>query len=192
MSLRSYAKRRGVSVEAVSKAITAGRLRESVTTVDGKPKIADAELADREWEANTRPRIDQPRPPTTKRGAPVAPIDVVVSDDETLPPDVPNYNVSRAVREAAAARRENALADMAEIDVAEKRAELVPVADARADVINTFTTVKTKILGVPTRVAQRFPQHAAELVPVIDALLREVLEELSDDESDGDGDAVEA
>lgn len=186
MSLRSYAKRRGVSVEAVSKAITAGRLRESVVTVDGKPKIANAELADREWEANTRPRIDQRTP--AKKPA----VDVVVSEDETLPSDVPNYNVSRAVREAAAARRENALADMAELEAAEKKGELVPVAEARADMINTFTTVKTKILGVPTRVAQRFPQLGADVVPVIDALLREVLEELAGDESDGDGEAVEA
>jgi hypothetical protein len=63
MSLSAYARRRGVSVEAVSKAVERGRLRGSIVMVDGKPKIGDAELADHEWQANTRPRIDQP-PPT--------------------------------------------------------------------------------------------------------------------------------
>lgn len=173
-SLREYARRRGVSAEAVSKAITAGRLKESVVTVGGKPKIGDVELADREWEANTRPRIDQPRPAAP---APAAAADAA---------DVPDYNVSRALREAAAARREAALADMAEIEVAEMRGELVPVAEARADVIGKFTVVKTKILGVPTRIAQRLPHLAAEVVPVVDELLREALEELAAEPDDGE------
>src|SRR5689334_21046405 len=55
MSLRAYALRRGVSPEAVSRAIRSGRLRDSVVTVGRSPKIADPELADREWAANTDP-----------------------------------------------------------------------------------------------------------------------------------------
>jgi phage terminase Nu1 subunit (DNA packaging protein) len=82
---------------------------------------------------------------------------------------------------AARARREAALADIAEIDRDERRGELVSVEEARADVIDAFTVVKTRILGVSSRVAQRMPHLAAEVVPVLDALLREALEELAAD-----------
>jgi hypothetical protein len=53
LSLRAYAKRRNCSHVAVRNAIKAGRLVKSVVDVDGQPKIADPELADREWKANT-------------------------------------------------------------------------------------------------------------------------------------------
>lgn len=60
-SLRAYAKHRGVSLAAVQTAIDAGRLRESVTRDEhGTRKIADVELADREWRANTMPRVGHP------------------------------------------------------------------------------------------------------------------------------------
>ncbi len=170
-SLRAYARRRGVSVEAVSKAVTAGRLRESVVIVGGKPKIADIELADREWTANTRPRVDHP----------------VATAPALEAVDVPDYNESRALRESHAARREAALADLAEIEVAEKRDELVPVDEARAFMVDKFTTVKTLILGVPTQVAQRLPHLAAEVEPVVAELVRAVLEELAVEPDDGDG-----
>jgi hypothetical protein len=176
-SLRAYARLRGVSPEAVSKAVMSGRLKESVVIVGGQPKIGDVGLADREWEANTQPRADLPLPSSSPKPP----------DDEAPPaPGVPPYNVSRAIREAAAARRENALADMAEIERDELRGELVSVDEARATVIDKFTVVKTKILGVPTRVAQRLPQFAVEVVPVVDELLREALEELAAERDDGE------
>jgi hypothetical protein len=65
-SLRAYARHRGVSLAAVQGAIDAGRLRESVIRDEhGTRKIGDVELADREWQANTLPRVGQPdtRPP---------------------------------------------------------------------------------------------------------------------------------
>lgn len=176
-SLRAYARHRGVSVEAVSKAVMAGRLKESVVVIRGKPKIANIEVADREWGANTRPRVDQPQPQTAEETA----VSIVA----------PDYLKSRALREAAAARREAALADMAEIEVAEKRGELVPADEARAHIIEKFTVVKTRILGVPTRIAQQLPELAAAVVPVVDSLLREALEELAAEQGDAEGEAEE-
>lgn len=183
-SLRAYARRRGVSPEAVSKAITSGRLRASVVMVRGAPKIADVDLADREWTASTRPRVDHPPPPSPLAGA--------LAGAASALDDVPDYNVSRAQREFHAARREAALADIAEIEASEKKGELVSVAEARADVIEKFTVVKTKILGVPTRVAQRLPHLAAEVVPVVDELLREALEELAAEPDGGEEDEAAA
>lgn len=49
LSQRAYARRRGVSPEAVSKAVREGRIS---LAADG---TIDAERADREWQANTHP-----------------------------------------------------------------------------------------------------------------------------------------
>jgi hypothetical protein len=191
ISLTAYAKRRGVSPVAVSKAVAAGRLSASVVRDDrGAPKIADPELADREWTANTRPRIDHPpaaprapaadrepapdfqAPPARPRPAPVSAPTLDV---------IPDYNESRARREAAAARKEVAHADIAEMERDERKGELVSVDAARADVIDRFAIVRTRLLGIPSRVAQRMPHVASEVVPVLDELLRDALEELAHD-----------
>jgi hypothetical protein len=169
LSQRAYAKLRRVSVEAVSKAIRDGRLRESVVIVAGKPKIRDAELADREWAANTQQRVDQPT---------AAP-----------PRDPPEYIAHRTNREGAAARRELAQAKLAELELAEREGKLIPIDVARRDVQEKFTLVRTKLLGVPTRLAQQMPELAGgELAVLIDQLLREALEELADGDPDDDVD----
>jgi phage terminase Nu1 subunit (DNA packaging protein) len=87
-----------------------------------------------------------------------------------LPDGVPPIEVSKA-------RREAALAELAEIDVAERRGELISVEEARADVIDKFAIVRTRLLGIPARVAQRLPRLAGEVVPVLEGLLCEALEE---------------
>lgn len=175
-SLSAYARQRGVSVEAVSKAVAAGRLRESVVIVDGRPKIADVALADQEWEANTRPRIDHPRAARRRTRA---------DEDDGVGGE------HKEAYDAARARRESALADLAEIERDEKLEELVPFEEARAYMIDKFTVAKTKILGVPSRLAQKLPHLAAEVSPVLDELLREAMEEFAIDEDDGDGEEDE-
>jgi hypothetical protein len=63
ISLSAYARHRGVTPAAVQKAVATGRLRASVARDDrGAPRIADVELADREWSARTQARIARPRP----------------------------------------------------------------------------------------------------------------------------------
>lgn len=188
LSLTAYAARRGVSPKAVSKAVAAGRLVGSVVRDDhGDPKILDPDLADREWEANTRTRIDRPIVESRTQPTPIMQPTPRVVPVIRVSTDVPDYNVSRALREAAAARREAAKAELAELDVAERRGELVPADEARAVLVDKFTIVKTKILGIPSRFAQRMPELASVAIPVIDELLREALEELADDTaSDGD------
>jgi phage terminase Nu1 subunit (DNA packaging protein) len=81
--------------------------------------------------------------------------------------------------EVSEARLMAAKAELAEIDVAERRGELIPVDKARADVFDKFATVRTRIMGVPSRVAQRLPHHANEIVPVLKELLREAMLELA-------------
>lgn len=69
LALSEYAKRRGVSHEAVRKAVAAGRLKECLVTVRGKAKIADPDLADREWVAAAAPPPPPPKRRKRKRAA---------------------------------------------------------------------------------------------------------------------------
>ncbi len=78
------------------------------------------------------------------------------------------------------ARRSKALAEKAEIDVAEMRGQLVP-ADQVADVFNAAVQVmKTRVRSVPTTVA---PQIGARDIAMAEKVIRvaidEALEELS-------------
>ena len=73
LAVSAYAKHRathglsGGTAKAVRKAVASGRLIRSVEVVNGKPKILDAQLADAEWQENTRPRHTQPSLYTRER-----------------------------------------------------------------------------------------------------------------------------
>lgn len=90
LSLRAYAKRRRCTLHAVQVAIRSGRLARSVAMVDGRPQIADADAADREWAANTdqtrRVPAAAPRRPASVRGPdpdePIGPDDIDISVHE--------------------------------------------------------------------------------------------------------------
>ena len=69
--------------------------------VDGRAKIADPDLADQEWDAATRP---QPGMPRGEFGS-----------------DIPDLAESVARRAAAAARREETEAELAALELAERR-----------------------------------------------------------------------
>lgn len=189
LTLTAYAARRGCSVKSVSRAAAAGRLVASVgRDVRGRAvSILDPELADREWDANTQRRSDptvSPEPASSARAAarpapqsepPAARVPLV---DDT-PAGVPSLNASRAVRAHALARRDTAHADLAELELARERGRLVDADAARADVEQAYSLVKTRLLRVPSDLAQRLPHLATEVVPVLEELQRQALEELA-------------
>lgn len=147
MSLRAYAKRVGVSVEAVSQAIKAGRLTKSVTRESGKPKIADAELADREWAANTdqsKPRNAITGDPKHRRaaGEPMKPM----ANDGVGDGKGPTYQQSRAIREAYMAR-------LAKLEFDEKSGRTVSADAVRIAIFNTARKARDMLMAVPDRVA---------------------------------------
>lgn len=172
MSLLAYAKRRGLSAEAVCKAVRSGRLERSIVVVRGKPKIADPELADREWENNTRTA----RPPKPRR-------DSAASD--VVPDSGVSYSEARRRREVELWRQSRIKREADALDLGVKKGELIPVDEARAAVMNSFTIVRTRLLGVPTRCKQRLAILSSADVGVIDDLVREALEELAGEEEAG-------
>jgi phage terminase Nu1 subunit (DNA packaging protein) len=65
VSLRAFATSVGVSHTAVQKAVDSGRLKRSIAREDGRPYIADPELAMQEWAAGAgKLRTDKPAPPS--------------------------------------------------------------------------------------------------------------------------------
>lgn len=200
LTLTAYAARRGCSVKSVSRAVAAGRLVASVgRTERGIPTITDPDLADREWEANTRARVDSApaaAPDTEPSAQPAQPAQPERIDDRSRKAaaqpesaqatrDLGEYYAHRAAREAFESRRAAAQAKLAELELATRIGELIDAKTASADVITAFSLVKTRLLALPSDLAQRMPDIADRVVPVVDAMIREALEELS--ASGGDG-----
>lgn len=149
-SLRTYAKARGISHEAVRQAIKAGRLVKSVVYVKGEPKIADEAIADQEWAANTdqsKPRNRITGDPKHRRASQDAPMKPMANDAGAEGGGKgPSYAQSRAIREAYMAR-------LAKIEFEEKSGKLVSADAARVAIFNTARKARDMLMAVPDRVA---------------------------------------
>lgn len=137
ISQAEYAKHRGVSEAAVSKAIKAGR----ISLIDGK---IDAVAADAQWARNSRVRASAGRPPAQPKG------DVLDGLDEK--PGADDYWNSRSRREAAEA-------ELAEIALAEKNGEVIQVKAVEAVWAQSLAAVREHLLQLRARLA---PLLAAE------------------------------
>lgn len=161
LSLRAYAQRRkslglpGGSLPAVRKAIVTGRLVEAVVIVAGVKKIGDPELADREWVANTDPGKQGRDPDDTDGGGDESPLGL------------------------ALAREKHWKAEMAELQFRQKAGELVESADVQAQFVDLCTTVRNKLLGLPSRMKQAHPDLTLDELATLDTYVRESLEELA-------------
>lgn len=165
LSLRAYAAHRraqglpGGSLQAVQRAVRAER----ITVVDGR--IPDPEAADREWAANT----DHSRAPGYVKDWADPDEDLETDDD----PDAPSL-----ARESARLKREQRIA--AELKNRREAGELVKAADVEAEVAETFSTVRTRVLGVTAKLKQRRPHLQIDDLAELDELLREALAALAE------------
>lgn len=196
ISLSAYAKRRGVSKQAVSKAVERERLKSSVAFVGGKPRITDPDLADREWTQNT----DLSRAPgyVKERAGPPSPTVVVVASTAAFPADTPKPSVTTqsALPDAgsvqdpldpdarwnlkdASSEEKKWKALLAQLEYKEREGELVPAKDVEAATAALFTNIRTKLLAVPGKARANAPHLTLSDVALVESLIREVLEELS-------------
>lgn len=188
MSLRAYAARRGVSAMAVSKAIESGRLKKSVKRDSrGQPKIKDPELADREWEAST----DLTKAPGSVKERADKRRDEEPKDLPARFPDLDEdadtfAHTGMSLTQATAAEKVWK-AKLAELDFRKKAGELVPSHDVKERLTSVFTSCRTKLLGIPSRMKQRLPHLTASEIGEVENLVREALEELA---SGGDEEAA--
>lgn len=174
LSLRAYARHRatrgliGGTLHAVQRAIATGR----ITPIEGK---IDPEVADIQWAEKTdavqqargargghAPRPDAPAP-------------------RELPPtgDREGYFATKE-------RRERAEADLAELELKERRGELVKKADVERETFAVQRALRDRLTGIPDRIA---PMLAPEtdvgkcheiVASEIRAALREVVQALAE------------
>ena len=150
-SLRGYARHRGCHPHAVEQAIRDGRLSTRAASKEpgGRWRI-DVALADQEWAAVT---------------------------GEQGPGSGGDIDRDAAVE--ARIRRQLAQAELAELELAERRGELVDARAVETRMRDVFAHCRNRLLGVPSRVRQRDPAITVGQVRLVEDLIREALEELS-------------
>lgn len=146
ISQREYARRRGVSPNAVNKAVKAGR----ISLVNGK---IDPYQADRDWIRTTdqsRPRNRITGRPKASREstAPSTPMDLdgQGEKDDGSNGSRPNYAIARA-------KREEAQAQLAELELEHRRGELLRVKEVRAAAYTTARQARDQLIALPDRVS---------------------------------------
>lgn len=164
LSVRAYARLRGVSHTAVQQRIAAGSLPTAAKKIKGRWVIVDAGLADAEWESHTRPWVSAgtepaepppPAEPTARRPPPSA------LADATL-------------------RERRARAWSMELEIARKTSELVPAREVAMRWSALIVAARTAMLGLPSRAKQRLPHLTVKDLAVLESLIRAALEELAD------------
>lgn len=141
---------RGVSGEAVRKAIASGRLVRSVVYDEkGRPSI-DPDLAEQEWSDQTHPSHGG------KRGA--ASVKKSLTDDpvtDAAPPDEPRTTPAAAAATFAQSRaiKEAYLARLAKLEFEEKSAALVKADAVKNEAFKVARLVRDALLNIPDRVS---------------------------------------
>lgn len=171
ISQRAYARHRGVTQAAVYAAIEAGRLSKCVVRdARGHRKITSAAEADAEWEANTkRAPAAEDAPKSAPQGEP--------RGFETM-----SYSEARRLHEIERARLAEIKRQIADIELRRLQGEWIERKIITDKMVNAYTIVRNKLLGVHARVKQRCPEISLEHIQVMDDLIREALEELSNPE----------
>jgi hypothetical protein len=156
VSLRGYARHRGVALSAVQKAIKSRRIS---VQPDGR---IDSGQADIQWERNTA----QHAPPVAQRGQ---------EDDDGSSFGGSQYTKARAVREHYQAR-------LAKIDYEERVAKLVPKDEVQVAAFNKFRQFRDHMLNIPDRVAAMVAAEsdAARCYEIIAIEIRKALNEFAD------------
>src|SRR5579885_656643 len=135
LSLRAYAKHRGVSLAAVQKAIHSGRI---TPAADG---LIDSDRADAEWSAKTRPGQRRPKAAAA-----------VPREPAEAPPSGLDYFRARAIRESYLAR-------LAKIEFEERTAKLVSRDEVQVAAFTRGRTVRDNLLNIPTAWRRRSPRR---------------------------------
>lgn len=157
ISQRQYAKRRGVSPEAVRKAVMSGRIT-LIPDERGRKKV-NPQIADIQWAQNTD--IDQQMRGT--RGAPAIPAGVIRHPTTSPAEPVTGGIGDRARSFEARDRIETAEAALAEIKLAEKMGQLVDAAAIEREMAAKIQIVGDALDSIPHRLA---PILAAESDPL--------------------------
>jgi hypothetical protein len=193
VSLRAYARHRGVSLRAVQKAIQAGRIEK---TPAGK---IDVQIADTQWDRRTAPRpliakqSDKPQDPQKQEAVPAGspsrhPAEPNHTPNAAADPrmdlprsDLPgtsgiDYSRARAVRETYLAR-------MSKLDFEERSDKLVSRDEVEVAAFTKFRTFRDGMLNLPDRLAAILAAESdsAKVHEILATEIRKALAEFADD-----------
>lgn len=157
----AYAKQRGVSREAVRQAIAAGR----IILIDGK---IDPDVADVQWERNTRPRLKASPPHHDP-----APLSTSLQDP-TPAADSGLYDLR-----LARAKREHHEANIAEMRERQRAGELVELREVELAYTSLAAQLRAAIERIPDKLATRMAAETDE--NIIHTLLMDELDAALDD-----------
>lgn len=164
LSIRGYAKYRGVSETAVRKAIKQGRISKSS---DGK---IDPKIADNQWDKNTDPaQIKQPdiseKPDYSQNSSP---------NPQSNLTGGPSYQQSRAIKEAYSAK-------LIRLQFEKESKKLISVDEVKVAAFNAARMTRDRILNIPDRVIPQLvgKTDIFEMKEILRNELVKALEELS-------------
>lgn len=159
MSLVQYAKYREVSRGAVDKALREGRLTSAAANKNssGRWQI-DPVLADQEWAANsTRQKPGAAAVEHAKEAATVEPTKRLLEfGPDAIPVDQDGNPLTRIEVQTI---KEAALAQKAQLDLAEQKGALVRMSDMRTLISELGRTVMDSVLAVPARMCDGLAQE---------------------------------
>lgn len=160
MTQAEYARHRGCADQVVAKAITEGRLSQSVTYGPKGEKIIDPELADKEWAENTG--VKGPEPKYTKE------------ELELNKQGVLSLTGTRRIKEHLAAQKLQQ-----DMDIRAKK--LIHIDDLNPIIANFVLTSRNAILAIPDRLAPLVAANTdvAECHKLITDELEKALENLA-------------
>lgn len=166
---RQFASRTGQQIDAVYQQLRSGRLpgqkgADGKWLVDWEPALASHREVD---QSLIEPEAE--RSPKSNQAPPAAPFSLGSDENWT---SIPDYETSRSARMYWQAKRE-------EQDYLEKAGQLVPLEGIEQRYADHVATVRTKLLGVPTRLKQRLRLSESDF-KLIEELIEEALEDLDD------------
>lgn len=128
VTLSDFARQKRVSLDAVTKAIKDGRLRESVVKTQGRYPRLLPDVAMREWGENTSPALQRNQEPADTGDAPAS------------------FAESRA-------KREHYQAELARLELEAKQGALIPADDVKKQAFTAARQVRDQMLNLPDRLA---------------------------------------
>lgn len=160
MSIARYARERGVSTQAIYKAIDDGRLVKSLEKSPNGYVRINVEMASREWPlTNVAPEND----PAFALGDDE---DETEDEDIPLPEGVPHLHASKATRE-------HWLAQTAQLDYEKARGKLMDREEVRRTVFALARKARDAMIAIPERTAAILAATTDER-EVLNVLLREI------------------
>lgn len=151
VKVAAFARQMGISPQAVRKAISEGRLKDSVQR-EGRSWLVDDQLAAAEWDRNTAPQFQRGRMAERQQAQ------AVVPPSAGLQGKIPSQSQAAAVRTWYQAK-------LLELDLKQRNGELVPAADMQRVRFESGRRVRDAVLRLGQQMIGDIARAAGGLTP---------------------------